>query len=1044
MYRTKQIGLLFFIFIIVALIGCSGGGKGPVEPGLNSPADEMPSDGSETAIYTPDGLMEGGTLPILFGIYEVNIDPISMTGDIHPIRTSAKLGDSFMVDITPFLTITPCADCVDIKSIALSAEDYLEVTFQTKHPFAPGNRYDLHVFDLRGIIVNGDNCRQFDNVRIDMDGDGSYESPARGNVNMIVNPDGFTSFYDGIVEDITGKIFDGNICPFKNLWFDPGTEPPDTNYNPSSAPKYGFTDLRNPYGHNVFPMGATFENALAATTYTFDFSEIDSLSFLFILEASYGHTTTRWTRQEPRFFLPEFHRKDASYVSAILGSNSLVAGSPESSASLLVEIVDWQAGYLPSGGWDYNTSNLTETRYMSDIKSVVIDIPGVLSTPIARSKPDFAGVGSFDSPYICEILFNNDLAANEGIYWGLVAVRDDLEGSMQAPLGVSNDVMNPIKMHDITTYQAFKVEIEDFNLPPVSEILCNPNPVYAFADLTCSVGPSCLDPDGAIVKYEYMFNFDGTPGNFVADVTQNEGDLDFGDDVVTQLDDSQGNYLVALRVTDDLGAIDIDFENVQVLTNEAPVADVDISPDPVRACADVTISVGPLCNDPDGSIVTYEYMFDYDGTPGNFIADVTQNQGNPDFGVDVITQYDETQLGNHLIAQRVTDDLGGTDIDFENIQVNANQAPTAQLQDNDADNEVTNGDSVIFQPGALTNDPDGVIVKYEYDWDWDLDPAHFSADVTQNQADGDFGDPVSHILTNTTGDDIEITVGFRVTDDGCPDLTDIDYTTFTVHPLLSGLPIMEDFETTTGRQVPSNWGVTGRYGNAYYLNTLFPPTGCTDTQWRWGVTINTAQGLDSGSPGENHFLNEDGWANFTSDQLYTYQNRATIAYTPEFTVPPGGATLTIRHWYDTTFVDNWLIGWFALDGCRPIVTINNPDTITWTDFCNEAWTNHRPLRPLNVATGPPYHGVTNTTSANHPLWSMAAHTHSEADFTPSWRTNTYSLTGYINQTIRVGFLFGSDDIDLDTPNDCPGNLYETLDIFGRPGWRIQWVHIEAN
>ncbi len=900
MHSTKQIWLLFVVFLLFALVGCSGGGKGPIEPGLNSPADEMPSDINETAIYTPDGIAEGETIPILFGIYEVNIDPISMTGDIHPIRTSAALGDSFMVDITPFLTITPCADCVDIKSIALNEEDYLEVTFQTKHPFDPTNRYDLHVFDLRGIIVNGDNCRQFDNVRIDLDGDGSYESPARGNVNLIVNPDGFTSFYDGIVEDIIGKIYDGNICPFKNLWFFPRTTPPDSNYDPSSAPKYGFTDLRNPYGHNVFPMGADFENKLAATTYTFDFAEVDTIDFLFILEASYGHTTTRWTRLEPRFFLPEFHRKDASYVSAVLDSNDLMAGSTESSATLLVNIVDWQAGYLPSGGWDYRTSNLTETRYMSDVKSLVLDIPGVLSSAIARNKSDFAGVGSFETPYTCEITFYNDLAADTGTYWGLVAVRDDLEGTMQTPLGVSNDVFNPIKMHDITTYQSFKVEIEDFNIPPIADLRVGPNPVYAFADLTCGVGPLCLDPDGTIVQYEYMFDYDGTPANFVADVTQDSVDPDFGDDVVTQLDDSQGNFLVAQRVTDDLGAVDIDFENVEVLTNQSPVADVEAVPDPVRACAEVTVSVGPLCNDPDGSIVMYQYDFDWDGVPANFAPFITQTPG-PGFGQDVGVQYGEADIGNKLIAQRVTDDLGGTDIDSVNIQVIANQAPTAQLQDNDPDNEVNNGDSVIFQPGTLTDDPDGDIVMYEYDWDYDLVPANFSADVTQTPGPG-FGTPVAHVFTNTGGSDITVNVGFRVTDDGCPILDDIDYTEFTVHPFLSGLPIMEDFEDTTGGSVPSNWGVTGRFGNAYYWNTL--GTGCNNTTWRWGVTVNTADGFDpAGSPGENHFLNEDGYANSFSDQLYTYQNRATIAYTPEFTVPLGGATLKIRHWYDTTFVD---------------------------------------------------------------------------------------------------------------------------------------------
>ncbi|MBU1023662.1 hypothetical protein KKB99_05155, partial [bacterium] len=178
MYRLPITGFIITVLLIM-LTGCSGGGgaKSPIIPELVDNNDNTPAAEGGFAGYIPEGLAEGGTLPMIFGIFEVNIDPVSLTGDITSLRMAEKLGDSFMVDVTPFLTINPCADCVDIKSVALTPENYIEVVFRTKHPFDPGARLDLHVFDLRGIIVTGDNAKQFDDLRIDMDGDGTYESP---------------------------------------------------------------------------------------------------------------------------------------------------------------------------------------------------------------------------------------------------------------------------------------------------------------------------------------------------------------------------------------------------------------------------------------------------------------------------------------------------------------------------------------------------------------------------------------------------------------------------------------------------------------------------------------------------------------------------------------------------------------------------------------------------------------------------------------------------------------------------------------------------
>jgi len=942
MYKSLIFSITAFMLLAALTIGCSGGSKeNPVIPSDSKPASEP-----EPTAYIPDDLPDGFTAPMLFGIYEVEIDPLNLTGKVHPVRISDVLGESYHVDITPFLTISPCSDCLDIKSIALNEDLNLEVTFRTKHPFEPTKRYDLHVFDMRGIIVSGVNIKDFSRIRLDMDGDGTRETTARATIDFLLNPDGYTSFYDGVVEQYLGKIYDGNINPYKNLWFCPKTSQPGSNYDPAAAPQYGFTDLTKPTGHNVFPMGGNFDNPLSETIYELKFSDtVRNVNFMLILEASYGHTTRMKTRLQPRYFLPEFHRKDAWWVTADLISNDLIGWQSTSSAKLAIRAYDWQAGIAPTPGWDYQTSSLTSIKYASDIKEVIIDIPGILSgsivTTLAQTQ---GGDGSPMSPYTWEIDFTNQLAADPGTYWGLVAVRDALEGTPNAPLATSGSAMTPKRLNDLTTYQVFEVLVEEGNLPPVADVLVNP--------------------------------------------------------------------------------------------------------DPVRVCKDVTISVGPDCLDPDGTIVMYEYDTDYSGNPATFVPIFTQNEGDGNFGDPVIWQFDQTQTGNHRIGQRVTDNLGSTSIDSENVQVNANAAPTAVLQDSDADNEVDHNEIVTFQPGAGTGDPDGFITKYEYDFDYS---GTFIADETQNQGDGDFGDPVDYQFTNPGSTDINITVAFRVTDDGCPYTTSpVVSTTFKVHPFIT-LYIYEDFEsTTTHGSVPTNWGVIGRYGQGYYLNTC--NTGCNNDTYHWGITHNDPQ-CDSG---EHHFLNEIGYAYPNSDYYESFQTRATIVFTPEFIVPINGATITIRHWFDMCWSN--MMGTSYLDGGAVILSENNPGSIQWSDFCNAlTWEpadctnvyygNNWPIRTLSPTSPPSYGAVSSLTSPAHPLNGRPAHVGSNG-----WATTTYSIPNtYAGELVRVGFLFGSDDLlprslPLDPyRSDC--TQYDDLwnsNVFPGYGWRINWVKIESN
>ena len=816
--RNMYFSFSVFLLTVFLSIACSNNDSG------NPVSVSSASDGSSPIVDQTilDKISTAIPAPAIFGVYEIEFDIPNLTAEIYPIRTSDLFGDSYNVDITPYMSAVPCSDCIKISSIAING-DYLDIDIQTKHPFQPDTRYDLHVFDMRGIVVSGDNVKHFNGIGIDMDGDGEYETHASGNIDFLVDPDGFTSFYDSVIEDYTGRRFEGNICPYKSMWVNPVTTKPDSNYDPAAEPKFGFTDLQYPTGHNVFPMGGTFDNPLATTSFRLDFSNLESTTMILILEASYGHTTMKLTRMEPRFFLPEFHRKDAWFVEASLLSNNLNENNPDSTAILQVEVMDWQAGCVPTDGWSYSESDLSETRFTSDVREVIIDIPNVLNNRISLSAADVqSGDGSPTAPYVWQVEFANEAQAPYGIYHGLVAVRDELEGSVNAPWGISENALLAIHLSDITTYQTFDVYVERYNVPPV-----------------------------------------------------------------------------------------------------------------------------------------------------------------------------------------------------------------ADLEDDDADDVVDSGTIVNFQPGILTDDPDGEIIRYEYDFDYD--GSNFTPNLTQNAGDLDFGDPVAHQFVNTMGSDKEVTVALRVTDNGAPGLTDIDSTTFTVHSS-GGLYFYEDFESTLGGSLPSEWGITGRYSQAYFLNTL--GEGCRDTSWRWGVTVNQIQCDD----GESNFLNESGYANPDLDEGFVYQNRATIAYTPEFTIPPTGATLTISHWLDFTY-EEILSTIVYRDGSQPILSLADPGTVEWLDFCYAEELNNHPFRSLNIIGGPVgYSSLISNVSGNHPFNGWSCHT-GDSD---GWITSMYSIPSiWAGQTVRVGFLFASDDLRIGISDDCdPNDISPTINP--EPGWRINWIRIESN
>ncbi|MFH1921320.1 MAG: PKD domain-containing protein, partial [Planctomycetota bacterium] len=183
----------------------------------------------------------------------------------------------------------------------------------------------------------------------------------------------------------------------------------------------------------------------------------------------------------------------------------------------------------------------------------------------------------------------------------------------------------------------------------------------------------------------------------------------------------------------DGAAADGEVEDYQVQLAIPPVADAN-GPYSGNEGSDIPLD-GSGSYDPDGTIVLYEWDFDYDGV--TFDVDAT--------GVNPIPIFNAPDNGTFTVGLRVTDNDGATDIATAAVIVD-NVDPTA---DAGADQTVDEGDLVSFS-GSFA-DP-GSADTHTYDWAFgdggtatgSLTPDHTYVDngvyiVTLTVTDDDFG-----------------------------------------------------------------------------------------------------------------------------------------------------------------------------------------------------------------------------------------------------------------------------------------------------------------
>jgi len=461
---------LLLLDITLVVWSCSGRSNVDLDAPI-VPPDKMDNverdDGNIPILVTEvdDGHLVSGLG--LLGLYQVQIDSSNGSGEVVQIRTGSALGDPHDVDITGFLQSSPCQDCFELRGVEYTDDEKLITTFHVRHPFGlpqnnppmPNERLDLHVFDLAGIIFmpagrEGNTSYPDLSAHVSVGQSSTTLSSDNSGFWAIDEWDGFTNDFDSQVDSFYPT--QATLHPYKILSLDSGRG----NVNGLSA--NGFNDLRNPSGHNVFAQGSSFD-----TTIGFNVSPGASIEFLIALTAAYGQSAAGkgnlpCQRGNPRYFIPEFNRKDAWRISVDIPEETDLLGHEdiESSTLIIVNVWDWQQNYgYPMEDIDPYTSRLDALRNSSRVASVVVDLPGVNDLDVATIP--FDGDGFDNTPLIYRITVQNDKAAIEGNYNGLVGVIDDMHGMPITDYGIERDGITAFDVADFVTYAPFQVSVVD-------------------------------------------------------------------------------------------------------------------------------------------------------------------------------------------------------------------------------------------------------------------------------------------------------------------------------------------------------------------------------------------------------------------------------------------------------------------------------------------------------------------------------------------------------------------------------------------------------
>ncbi|MBU1024134.1 hypothetical protein KKB99_07620, partial [bacterium] len=323
----------------------------------------------------------------LFGAFNLAISPEEPTADLIPMR-ELSIGESYIVNGKPFFTISPCADCLKIKSIALDSDQNIVLGFSIKHPFPKGNplenpsasnRLDLDVFDL-ALFVSPLGVYPSDYPLT--------STPVQE--NYLLNADGYST-------ELLGFISFPSALPYKIC-------------------------VANP-GNNRFEMGSDWQNFEIVLP-------AQELNFELFLTMGYGASAVKATRLTPTYYIPEFNRKAAwkVVVTPPEGLNPPEIGNTWNAANMtteydvIIDIYDWNHGGVVSLNYP-DPNNPNHLSATSDIESVTVEVPGMTNLLVWAPTTDTT-TNAWDDPMTYIASFANENSLGVGEYSGLVKVTD--------------------------------------------------------------------------------------------------------------------------------------------------------------------------------------------------------------------------------------------------------------------------------------------------------------------------------------------------------------------------------------------------------------------------------------------------------------------------------------------------------------------------------------------------------------------------------------------------------------------------------------------
>lgn len=552
--RIFGYGLLLILASLFAF-GCSSGNE-PVTPGSflsDNPVEELPILATG---FNEDGSLASGEGAI--GVFSVHIDTDTLDYEMTPLRTNASKDVLEVIDVTNFMNSYPCKDCATLTQVGFASPGVLDLLFGVRHPFNTPkltepitglNRADLHIFNVEGMLV-------FDDLAVNFPGLGKKVKP-----NRLTNPDGYCGYLDTAL-DTEILATDANLHPYRSFFKDYT----NGNYDPTNA--NGFTNIANPSGYMVMKQGSPTDRQ----SFLVKVSPGENLDFLFVVMATYGVAAdNRPMRLDPVYHCPQFNKKAASYVGVVVRENNLVASDVNSNCKIRINVLDINHGVAVG-------TELGQMRAASNVKEIIYEIPGVLTgkkslanpTPNGGNPRDPANMMYFDTEFL------NELGALQANYVGLVEVIDSYspglntgnpniginDGGARAPYPES-PTSRLFTINRFSTYAMFTISVGTsfINQPPVADFLTDPSSdcylpmgsadplfdVMVTIDASASFDPDFglpgAGPCGDVVNYEFDFEWDGVPSNFMPDIS--------GPDAVVEWEFLQsGPDVIGVRVSD--------------------------------------------------------------------------------------------------------------------------------------------------------------------------------------------------------------------------------------------------------------------------------------------------------------------------------------------------------------------------------------------------------------------------------------------------------------------------------------------------------------